>query len=214
MNPPQRRLNRRLVTTAIFGVIWLAAIGLGLRTLLSYESTPGAVGAVPSAWPHGSKIPAPDKQDVLVVVVHPHCSCSDASMEELAKIMARVQGKLSAYVLFLKPTDAPSTWEKTELRRSAEKIPGVTVLSDVDGTEARMFGAETSGHAFLYDRHGRLLFNGGITLARGHSGDNSGESAIIALVNNQRADRAKTFVFGCSLVDRGRTKTDKAHCLK
>ena len=180
---------------------------------MSYESAPGAVGVVPSAWPQTSKIPAPRERDVLLMVAHPHCSCTDASMEELAKIMARVQGKVSAYVLFLKPKEASSTWEDTELRRRAAKISGVTALSDVDGEEARRFGAETSGHAFLYDRHGKLLFSGGITQSRGHSGDNSGESAIIALVNHHRADRAKTFVFGCSLVERSRS-TEEAHCRK
>ena len=214
MNQSQGRLDRRFVTTVVFGVIWIAVIGAGLRTLMSYESAPGAVGVVHSAWPQTSKIPAPRERDVLVVVAHPHCSCTDASMEELAKIMAHVQGKVSAYVLFLKPKEASSAWDDTGLRRSAEKIPGVTVLSDVDGVEARRFGAETSGHVFLYGRNGRLLFNGGITQSRGHSGDNSGESAIIALVNDHRADRANTFVFGCSLVDRSSATTDKAHCLK
>jgi hypothetical protein len=134
-------------------------------------------------------------------------------MEELAKIMAHIHGKVSAYVVFLKPKGLPSTWEDTELRRSAAKIPGVTVLSDDDGTEARRFGAETSGHAFLYGRDGRLLFSGGITQSRGHSGDNAGESAIISLVNNHRADHTNAFVFGCPLADRNQSQ-EKSFCRK
>jgi hypothetical protein len=87
------------------------------------------------------------------------------------------------------------------------------VLSDVDGAEARRFGAETSGHTFLFDSAGRLLFNGGITESRGHSGDNAGESAIVSLVNDRVSTRAETFVFGCSLAAHAQTGTGLP-CLK
>jgi hypothetical protein len=133
-------------------------------------------------------------------------------MNELAQIMARVQGKVRAYVLFLKPEGSGANWDDTDLRRSAGQIPGVTVLSDVDGTEARRFGVETSGHTLLFDSAGRLLFSGGITQSRGHAGGNAGESAIVSLVNNHTADRAKTFVFGCSLIEHARKGT-QSQCL-
>jgi hypothetical protein len=129
-------------------------------------------------------------------------------MNELAQIMAQVQGKVRAYVLFLKPQSSTTEWDDTDLRQSAAAIPGVTVVSDLDGVEAHRFGAETSGHTLLFDSTGRLLFSGGITESRGHSGDNAGESAIVSLVNNHTANRAKTFVFGCSLFEHGRKKDD------
>ena len=71
-------------------------------------------------------------------------------------------------MLFLKPKQSGSEWEDTELRRSVAAIPSVMVLSDVDGAEARRFGAETSGHTLLFDRDGRLLFSGGITVYLDH----------------------------------------------
>lgn len=77
------------------------------------------------------------------------------------------------------------------------------MLSDIDGVEARRFGAETSGHTFLFDSGGQLLFNGGITAFRGHSGDNEGENAVISLINNRSGARAQTLVFGCPLNNRG-----------
>jgi hypothetical protein len=131
-------------------------------------------------------------------------------MDELAQVIARVQNKARVYVLFYTPTGSGNDWENTGLRRTAEKIPGVTVLSDVDGVEARRFGAETSGHIFLFDRAGRLLFSGGITASRGHSGDNAGESSIVSLINSGTSGRPNTLVFGCSLTDRNR----QAPCLK
>ena len=42
-------------------------------------------------------------------------------------------------------------------------IPGVTTIVDRDGTQASLFGAETSGQVVLYDSHGELKFRGGIT---------------------------------------------------
>jgi hypothetical protein len=128
-------------------------------------------------------------------------------------MMARMQGKVDAYVLFLKPRQSGTDWEDTDLRRSAAAIPSVTVLSDVDGVEARRFGAETSGHTLLFNRDGRLLFSGGITEFRGHAGDNAGERAIESLVNGQVAARTATSVFGCALANRSQ-KGDRALCRK
>jgi hypothetical protein len=53
----------------------------------------------------------------------------------------------------------------------------------------------------LYDSHGDLLFAGGITSARGHSGDNSGREAIIQILNNQTEEHQGTPVFGCPIFD-------------
>jgi hypothetical protein len=132
-------------------------------------------------------------------------------MAELAQLMAHVQGKVQAYVLFYSPRDSGADWQNTDLRRTAAQIPGVTVLSDVDGAEAQRLGAETSGHTFLFDSSGRLLFNGGITASRGHSGDNAGESAIVSLIDNRTSARTKSFVFGCSLKNPAR---EGVKCLK
>ena len=192
-------------------IVWIAAVCFGLRSLLSYESTPGRVGAVPQSWPH-SQIERANDRPTLVMLAHPRCPCTRASMGELAQIMAAVQGKVRAYVLFFTPRHSGSDWEDSDLRRSAAAIPGVTVLSDVEGEEAQRFGAETSGHTLLFGADGRLLFSGGITGSRGHAGGNDGESAIISLISHHGAARARTFVFGCSLVD-GKQMNGAAKCL-
>jgi hypothetical protein len=208
---PLQKRSKAILATILFAIAWIAALSLGLGALLNYESAPGQVGSVPSTWPVGSKVPLAANEQTLVMLAHPHCPCTRASMSELAQIMARVQGKVHAYVLFLKPQNSGPEWDDTDLRRSAAKIPGVTVLSDVDGAEARRFGAETSGHTFLFDYRGRLLFSGGITESRGHAGDNAGESAIVALANTHTSGRVTTFVFGCSLFDH-RDKKEKSQC--
>jgi hypothetical protein len=132
-------------------------------------------------------------------------------MGELAEIMAHTQGRLTAYVLFLKPAGFSEDWEKTDLWQSAASIPGVNVMIDEGGAEARLFNSSTSGQAILYDATGHLLFSGGITGSRGHSGDNAGRSAIVAFVNAGAADRAETFVFGCPLFDKNSECLDSGH---
>jgi hypothetical protein len=91
--------------------------------------------------------------------------------------------------------------ERTDLWDSAQNIPGVTVLADRAGVEAGRFNGVTSGIAMLYDVDGRLLFSGGITDSRGHSGDNQGREAIVSLLTGDGNTQSVTPVFGCSLLD-------------
>jgi hypothetical protein len=143
------------------------------------------------------------------MLAHPRCPCTRASIGELSLLMARCQGQVDTRVLFLKPAGAGEDWWKTDLWESASAIPGVSVLLDEDGAEARHFGAVTSGQTLLYDAEGRLVFSGGITGARGHSGDNTGRSTLVALIEGQRRSGGSGPVFGCSLRDR-RAETRKA----
>ena len=113
--------------------------------------------------------------------------------------MARCSKKVSAVVIFTKPADVDDNWVETDLWRSAEAIPGVTVLRDDSGVEARRFRALTSGDVMLYGRDGRLLFHGGITDARGHAGDNEGRTALAGLIEGKPGNRTTTPVFGCGL---------------
>jgi hypothetical protein len=113
--------------------------------------------------------------------------------------MADTQGHLTAYVLFLRPAGFSENWEKTDLWQSAASIPGVKAVTDDEGAEARRFHATTSGQTVLYDAEGRLIFRGGITVSRGHAGDNTGRSAIVSLVNAGVAEQAETPVFGCPI---------------
>jgi hypothetical protein len=122
--------------------------------------------------------------------------------------MTQAQGRVTAYVLFIKPSGFTTEWEKTDLWASAAAIPGVHVVSDDEGVEADRFHSATSGQTLLYDAEGKLLFSGGITSARGHEGDNAGRAAIVSLLTTSDAALTKTSVFGCPLF------APKADCLK
>ena len=53
----------------------------------------------------------------------------------------------------------------------AASIPDVRIVLDKNAREARRFGVLASGHVLLYGTNGVLLFNGGITPARGRVGE-------------------------------------------
>lgn len=191
--------NRLVILTSI--TLWLLLAGIGLAVLWDYENTPGVAAKPPVSWPAESRIQRAPAKATLVMLAHPHCPCTRASIGELALLMAHNQKRLTAYVLFLKPAGFSVDWEQTDLRQSASSIPGVNVVNDDDGIEARRFHATTSGQTSLYDADGRLLFSGGITRARGHSGDNAGRSAIESILNAGAANQSETSTFGCPLFD-------------
>lgn len=167
----------------------------------SYNHRAGATANAPDHWPVGSRVPYTPGRDTLIVLAHPKCPCTRATIEELSKLMANCQGRLTVYVLFVETKGSPPDWSRTDLWNSAARIPGVSVLVDDNGLEATRFGAATSGQVLLYDESGNLRFHGGITESRGHAGDNAGSSAIESLVNRGAADRDRTLVFGCPLFD-------------
>jgi hypothetical protein len=182
-------------------VIWLAATGFGFLKLARYENAPGEATAAPAQWPQSSEIRRDATRPTLVMILHPQCACSRAAVGELSIIMSRAEGRAEAHALFFRPAGVAKEWVQNNLWRDALAIPGVDVRIDDQGKEARLFHAATSGAVLLYDRGGRLIFEGGITPSRSHSGDNAGRSAIVALLNGGWPERSRTFVFGCSLLD-------------
>ena len=182
--------------------VWLGLVWLGETSLLKYDFRPGTHSHSPNIWPANSQIKRNENLPTLVMFAHPKCPCTRASIGELAKLMAHSQGKLWAYVLFTAPENTLDHWVKTDLWESAARIPGVQVAIDTNGQEAHYFDSITSGQTLLYDSQGHLLFSGGITDSRGHSGDNRGRAMIESfLAGKVLSGLSKhTPVFGCFLV--------------
>jgi hypothetical protein len=194
--------QKRMIGTwviAAFGVAWVAVVGLGQRAMLNYDYIAAPPAAPPAKWPASSKIPRVAGLSSIVLLAHPRCPCTRATIEELALLMTRLHGQASAAVVFVRPPGVPEDWEKTDLWQSAARIPGATVWSDADGIEASRFGAQASGQTLLYSASGDLQFSGGITASRGHSGDNLGRRSVVALVTTGDSTTNHTSVYGCSL---------------
>jgi hypothetical protein len=179
--------------------VWLCGASVGAVLMAKFSRIPGPAANAPAHWPAQSAIVLSRTNSTLVMFAHPHCTCTEASVGELERLMERTQGRISAHVLFLKPAELSANWTDTALWRRASGIPGVTVQMDTDGAEAQRFGSTTSGETMVYGADGHLLFHGGITISQGHEGDNHGLNAIVALSKTRSVRMARTPVFGCSL---------------
>jgi hypothetical protein len=172
----------------------------GIRALLVFDNTAGEVKAVPVEWPSSSVVKRPANRPELLVFVHPYCSCTFASVAELAQLAARQKPGVASPVidfLFYRPRN--SKWAPNSLWAKAQQLQGAHAQWDDDGREARRFGARTSGYALLYSSKGELLFNGGVTGSRGHEGENYGIAQLAASLDSGRRAHKASLVFGCAL---------------
>jgi hypothetical protein len=181
--------------------LWVAGVALGMKALLDHEGGQGVAATAPLRWPAGASIARDPARPTLIMLAHPRCPCTRASISELAIGMSKLGGRVAAHVFFTVPVAAGQDWERTDQWNSASRIPGVSVHVDPGGREAARFGAKTSGQVVLYGTDGRLLFSGGITPGRGHMGDNVGLDRVVSLLRSGDADRTSSAVFGCALFD-------------
>jgi hypothetical protein len=193
------------ISIAIACLLWLVSIGLGLYFLMNYETTPGKPAAPPAKFPKDTKLKLSSDNDTLVMFVHPQCPCTKASLDQLARIPNK--DHLRVKLVYIEPSVKPDGWSEKWQLDDWTKIPNVEVIKDMDGVQANIFNAKTSGQTFLFDSKGRLFFNGGITAARGVAGDNKGfDNLCLALSRNKDAEAndnklKKSLVFGCNLLN-------------
>jgi hypothetical protein len=193
----QSRFSIRILLCAA----WLLAAAVGVAWMCQYEHTAGNAETTPLHWPSTAAISLDETRDTLVLFAHPKCPCTRATLEELDRLLARGRNKIAAFVFFLQSDELADAWADSDLRKKAAAIPNVTVFNDPQGALAKTFGAQTSGHVVLYSPQGELLFSGGITESRGHSGRNASGIALISRLEREQSSRAETPVYGCSLVD-------------
>lgn len=174
-----------------------AALGGGLW-LHAYKAAPGLPAEAPATWPAEATLPAPAGRPTLVVVAHPRCPCTHATLGELERLLRETRAAADVRVVMVEP-EGLDVDRSGGLWARAARLPGATVHTDPGGHEARRFGAATSGQALLYDDQGRLLFTGGLTASRGHEGDNAGRAALRALLTARTPETPTTPVFGCPL---------------
>lgn len=191
----------RWITTAalaLAALLWVGTVAAAYRATRRFESTPGHAATAPATWPAASRIARGAGEWSLVMLVHPHCSCSRASVQELQAVLEKSPAHLKTYVVVYRPEELAEGWERTQVVENASKLRRATLLVDENGREANLFGGFTSGQTFLYDDRGALRFAGGITSLRGHAGMNSGRADIIEILRTR--DGAGTHpVFGCAI---------------
>jgi hypothetical protein len=179
--------------------VWVAVLATGFTALARYDNTPGEMSAqAPNTWPQLSRLNHKPGLPTLIVMLHPRCSCSRATLENLARTMSRLKGQVHVDLVFVWPRGSEG-WGEGDLFKIAKEIPDAEPFQDTSGREHKLFGALISGETFLYSREGSLVFHGGITDSRSHEGGNAGLDAVADFVKQGTAERSQTPVFGCAL---------------
>ena len=135
---------------------------------------------------------------------HPNCPCTAATIAELEALLPAVSGgdpksRPLLYGVVYSPKDSDSSWTDTPSIRQARAIDGLTLIDDPDAAIAKGFGAAVSGQVLLYDAHGDLVFNGGVTESRGQQGENLGLDQLRAFLEGKKPSLSSFPVLGCLL---------------
>jgi hypothetical protein len=182
--------------------VWLIAAVAGMAQLVGYSQTPGETGTAPMAWPGDGAVVRRPGKPTLVLALHPACTCSTATLEQVDRLTAAYPGAFDVVVLLAGYDSLPAGADV--IGPALATHPGIRRIDDRGAAIAARFGALTSGHALLYDEAGRLRFSGGLTRARGEAGDSAPLAYLRAWAAGPRPDGVARFsVFGCALASHG-----------
>jgi len=185
-------------------VAWALSLIAGLGGLVAYKGREGATSSPPQLLPV-SFASTNNARPTLLLFVHPKCSCTTATVSELARTIASTNDDgelLRPDIVVVAATwgDRPDAWCRTSMVESLLNLPRSRLVIDRDAAITHAMDIKTSGHVLFYDEQGALLFSGGITPARGHEGPNTGESELVELIRGDRTRHKDTPTYGCALV--------------
>jgi hypothetical protein len=111
------------------GSLWLACAIAGLYVVWTYDNSPGRAASAAAQWPAASTLVRATDRPTIVLLAHPQCTCTRATLGELAEALARAKNLPKTYVVFLKPSAMPDGWEKSDLWTKASSLPGATATN-------------------------------------------------------------------------------------
>ncbi len=193
-------MTERTTMAKIVGVgAWIVCIAVSFGTLQRYAATAGEAHApADDAEALIARHRQPDR-GLIVMVVHPECPCTEASLAELGDLLARSRGRCTALILHYQPAQIPADWSDPPDYLELGGVR-VAVVADRAGEQALALGALTSGHAVFADSTGVIRFRGGLTLARGHRGRSPAQDAILAQLAGGAASMSVAPIYGCALL--------------
>ena len=162
-----------------------------------FATEPGVSAKAPTHWPNPSGLRLASGQLTLVQFLHPKCSCSRASMEQLAKLQREFPGRLAIILVVWQPASGDPSWKRLPMQLD-DPLRGVRVMWDRGGQLASVFDAHTSGQTYVYEPDGTLRFAGGVTSTRGNSWGGPALTTLAEVISGSRSN-TKVPVFCCSL---------------
>jgi len=172
---------------------------LGIWQLYAFSTTPGDHTVVQS-WILQDKLPLKHQLASLVVLIHPKCSCSTATLKEVERLKIGLKDKLDVKLVFISYGDKSKNWYQGpvwDLAVSMKK--NVSIVLDNDGQILKTLGTKTSGTAYLVGPDLKVVFQGGLTPIRGHEGATSGQAFIASWVKGNTKSSLIQKIFGCGV---------------
>jgi hypothetical protein len=195
-----RNVRRNGMSLTPILLVWGLMVAGGYFLITQYSGTPGERIAPPTRFPVDIQLKVQKDRPTLLVFIHPHCPCSNATLSELERLLADVKVPLSTVLLLGCPESERNTWTQSPLAKRCRLMSNASVVIDLNGELATHFNATTSGDCLLYSKEGALQFHGGITSGRGHEGESLGRVAIRKRLSGRDSGYQQTPVFGCELV--------------
>jgi hypothetical protein len=202
---PQTRASDRLswpLGAAL--VVWIALAVAGWYGISAYgfKGDPQATTAIVPQWPAESAIARMTDRPTLVLFLHPKCPCSRATVAELERLPVLVPGHSLPDICIVAsaPRALGDLWWSTPFLERAAGLPNARLVRDSGGVETTLFGARISGTVLLFDSDGNRLYAGGVTMSRGHAGDNVGLQAVTGLLVDHDANVSSIPPLGCEMV--------------
>ena len=196
-------LGLKRMTYVLAGLLWMIGLVVGYFQLLAFSQKPGASGvASENLLPELRSWRAPGRSLVLVAL-HPRCSCSTATADELADLLGWTPEAFDLVLVSFVPMPEVGDWPKPKVPTPLERFHP-RIVADPNGRLAERLGAQTSGHVLVYDAADRLVFSGGVTPGRGHHGDTEGQRTLrefFAGRTNVAGSAVLARVFGCAIQD-------------
>jgi len=204
-SPLPTRNHDRLSWPLILALIaWIAVAVAGWYGISAYgfAGDPQATTSIVAQWPTDSAIGRMSGRPTLVLFLHPQCPCSRATVAELERLPVLVPSEAlpDICVVASAPRAIGDLWWSSSLLNRSARLPNARLVRDSGGVETALFGARVSGTVLLFDADGKRLYAGGVTMARGHSGDNVGLQAITDLLVDHDANVSTVPPLGCDMV--------------
>lgn len=205
-SPPCTTMPRHGLTIAMLIAGWLVVLAMGWLAMTTYGFKRETATFVepPRHWPSDSQLPRIDGVSSLLVFLHPKCPCSQATVAELERLFdsyrAGKKRPLQLCIAATIPRSADQSWADTSLIRRGLQLGGAQLFVDRGGVEATRFAVAVSGTVMLFDEAGSLCYAGGVTMARGHEGDNVGRESLRRLLMGEQGAANAIPAFGCRLV--------------
>lgn len=164
---------------------WALGVGGSLAVAMRYETTAGAAGSPQRLVSHGREV---------VMVVHPECPCTGASVRALRKLLESASVPVKARLRIVAYGSSRGDIAKEKYAMALPNAEAAWISAEEAKTK---YGALTSGHvvAFL---NGNPVFHGGLTSGRGVESVSESQLRLRDFLAGKAVDAVRP-VFGCAL---------------